>query len=177
MCRGGYRGQPAMCPRDQQRRPAMSVKMNGVARRTATLALLAAAAWPQIATAQSQLPLSYRDSFRLGDAGVLCTAQSKPTDPRLGGIFDRAYLLTCRDAASPVGSLIAVRRAADLATEPSAIHTSTLTCSAEQMTTIDGVGSVRSLACRDEAAKLDYRRYAVNRGKTSYLVEGLAGYD
>ena len=36
---------------------------------------------------------------------------------------------------------------------------------------------MRSLACRDEAAKLDYRRYAVNRGKTIYLVEGLAGYD
>jgi CHAT domain-containing protein len=155
----------------------MSVKMNGVGRRAATIALLAAAAWPQIAAAQSQLPLSYRDSFRLGDAGVLCTAQSKPTDARLSGIFDRAYLLTCRDAASPVGSLIAVRRSADLAAEPSAIHSATLTCSGEQAASIEGVGSVRSLTCRDEAAKLDYRRYAVNRGKTTYLVEGLAGYD
>ena len=111
----------------------MSVKMNGVGRRAATIALLAAAAWPQIASAQSQLPLSYRNSFRLGDAGVLCTAQIKPTDARLGGIFDRAYLLTCRDAASPVGSLIAVRRGVDLATEPSAIHTATLTCGGEQI--------------------------------------------
>src|SRR5688572_17195418 len=110
MCRGRNRSQSAMHHADQQRRPAMSVKMNGVGRRAATIALLAAAAWPQIAAAQSQLPLSYRDSFRLGDSGVLCTAQSKPTDKRLGGIFDRAYLLTCRDAASPVGSLIAVRR-------------------------------------------------------------------
>ena len=31
--------------------------------------------------------------------------------------------------------------------------------------------------CRDEAAGIDYRRYAVQRGKTNYLVEGLAGYD
>ena len=36
---------------------------------------------------------------------------------------------------------------------------------------------MRSLTCRDEAAKLDYRRYAATRGKTNYLVEGLAGYD
>ena len=50
-------------------------------------------------------------SFRLGDAGVLCTAQIKPTDPRLTGIFDRSYQLTCRDAAAPVGSVLALRRA------------------------------------------------------------------
>ena len=48
------------------------------------------------------MPLSTRDSFRLGDAGVLCTAQAKPTDERLRGMFDRGYLLTCRDAAAPV---------------------------------------------------------------------------
>ena len=108
---------------------------------------------------------------------MLCTAQVKPTDKRLTGIFDRAYLLTCRDAASPVGSVIAVRRSVDLAAEPSAIHSAALTCGGEQSATIDGVGAVRSLNCRDEVAKLDYRRYASTRGKTVYLVEGLAGYD
>src|SRR4029453_6839320 len=43
--------------------------------------------------------------------------------------------------------------------------------------TIDNVGTVSSLNCRDEASKLDYRRYLVSRGRTNYLVEGLAGYD
>jgi CHAT domain-containing protein len=122
-------------------------------------------------------PLSIRSSFRLGDAGVLCTAQIKPTDPRLKGIFDRAYQLTCRDAAAPVGSVIAVRQAVDLAGEPSALPVGTLNCRAEESVTIDGVGTVRAVTCRDEAAALDYRRYAVQRGKTYYFAEGLAGYD
>jgi len=156
----------------------MSVKIGSRGRGAATIVLLAAVAWPQLANAaQSQLPLSTRNSFRLGDAGVLCTAQTKPTDKRLTGIFDRAYLLTCRDAASAVGSVIAVRRGVDLSAEPSAIHAAALACGGEQSATVDGVGMVRTMNCRDDTAKLDYRRYAVQRGKTSYLVEGLAGYD
>jgi CHAT domain-containing protein len=122
-------------------------------------------------------PLSVRSSFRLGNAGVLCTAQVKPTDPRLTGMFDRAYQLTCRDAAAPVGSVIAVRRAVDLAREPSALPTGALSCRAEETVAVDGVGEVRALICRDEAAGLDYRRYAVTRRGTQYLAEGLAGYD
>jgi CHAT domain-containing protein len=122
-------------------------------------------------------PLSTFNSFRLGDAGVLCTAQVRPADQRLTGIFDRAYVLTCRDAASAVGSLIAVRRAIDMVGEQSLLKTGPLTCSAPAEAAIDNVGAVTSLACRDEASKLDYRRYYVSRGKNNYLVEGLAGYD
>jgi CHAT domain-containing protein len=154
----------------------MTRSLSKAGHRTLTLALLAATAWPQVAVA-AEVPLSTRNSFRLGDSGVLCTAQVKPTDKRLTGIFDYAYLLTCRDAASPVGSLIAVRRGVDLAAEPSAIQSAAMTCGAEQSETIDGIGAVRSLTCRDEDAKLDYRRYSTARSKTNYLVEGLAGYD
>lgn len=142
------------------------------------LALLASALTVAAsAIAAPELPLSLRDSFRLGDAGVLCTAQSTPTDARLNGIFDRAYILTCRDAAGAVGSLIAVRRPVDLANEPSALKAAAVTCAAPTSATVEAVGTVQSLHCRDEASKLDYRRYLVTRGKTAYLVEGLAGYD
>lgn len=130
---------------------------------------------PSVANAES--PLSIRSSFRLGDAGVLCTAQVRPTDPRLTGIFDRGYQLTCRDAAAPVGSVLAVRRPVDLAREPSALAVGALACKAEESVTIANVGTVRSLSCRDEAAGLDYRRYAVRKGRTFYIAEGLAGYD
>ena len=34
-----------------------------------------------------------------------------------------------------------------------------------------------SMTCRDEAARLEYKRYWLSRGKTTYFVEGLAGYD
>jgi hypothetical protein len=123
------------------------------------------------------LPIANRTSFRLGDAGVTCTAQSRATDVRLTGIFDRAYVLTCRDASSAVGSVLAVRRPLDLASEPGMIKTGQLVCGAAEQVSVQGIGAVSGLSCRDEAAKLDYKRYAVKRGKTSYLVEGLAGYD
>ena len=123
------------------------------------------------------LPIANRTSFRLGDAGVMCTAQSRATDTRLTGIFDRAYMLTCRDASSAVGSLIAVRRHVDPMTEPSALEAGSLTCGAPATVTVEAAGNATSLTCRDEAAKLDYKRYALTRGKTTYLVEGLAGYD
>ncbi len=140
-------------------------------------ALLAGAALlPSMASAQSS-PISVRSSFRLGDAGVLCTAQARPTDPRLSGMFDRSYQLTCRDAAGPVGSLLAVRRAVDLTAEKTALPAGPLTCRAEETVSIDGLGPVRAVTCSDDAAKVEYKRYAIDSGKNHYWVEGLAGYD
>lgn len=140
------------------------------------ISLLAGAAMAP-AVAMAETPLSVRSGFRLGDAGVMCTAQVKPTDARLSGIFDRSYQLTCRDAAGSVGSLLAVRRPIDLTSEPGALPAGPLVCQPETVATIEGVGAARSVTCRDETGKIDYKRYAVDRGKTHYWVEGLAGYD
>jgi CHAT domain-containing protein len=140
-------------------------------------ALLASSLLAAGALAAKEQPLSLSNGFRLGDAGVLCTAQVRPADRRLTGVFDRAYILTCRDAASAVGSLLAVRRGVDITTEQSVIKSGSLSCGAAASAEIENVGTVSSLNCRDVASKLDYRRYLVSRGKTNYLVEGLAGYD
>jgi CHAT domain-containing protein len=142
------------------------------------IALLASATLlPSMTAASVAAPLSTKSSFRIGDAGVMCTAQVRPTDPRLGGMFDRGYQLTCRDAAGAIGSLLAVRRAVDLSGERSVLQSGTLTCRAPEQLSIDGIGVVQSVTCRDEAAKIDYKRYGLERRKTSYWVEGLAGYD
>ena len=148
-----------------------------IAMTTRLLLLGSAIAAASAAIGATALPIANRSSFRLGDAGVLCTAQLRATDPRLTGIFDRGYMLTCRDAASAVGSLLAVRRSVDPMTEPSALKVGTLSCGAPSPVVVDGAGAAISLTCRDEAAKLEYKRYSLTRGKTSYLVEGLAGYD
>jgi CHAT domain-containing protein len=142
--------------------------------RSLQLLLLATAA---IAPAGASEPLSIKPSFRIGDAGVLCTAQVRPTDQRLTGLFDRAYLLTCRDAAAPIGSVIAVRRQVELVGEPSALSTGTLSCKPAGAETINNVGAVSAVHCRDEANGIDYRRYSIEKGETRYLAEGLAGYD
>ena len=151
--------------------------MTRVTGRSLRLALLASSLLAAGAAAAKEPPLSIANGFRLGDAGVLCTAQVRPADERLTGIFDRAYILTCRDAASAVGSLLALRRGVDIASEQSVIKSGPLTCGAPASADVENVGTVASLTCRDEQSKLDYRRYLVSRGNTNYLVEGLAGYD
>jgi len=145
--------------------------------RALIMILAGAASLPSMASAESGSPLSVRSGFRLGDAGVLCTAQVRSTDPRLSGLFDRAYQLTCRDAAGPIGSMLAVRRPIDLAAERSTLPAGALNCGPEVAATIEGLGPVRSTTCRDETAKVDYKRYGIDQGNTHYWVEGLAGYD
>ncbi|QDP19650.1 CHAT domain-containing protein [Sphingomonas xanthus] len=140
------------------------------------LAMLSGAAFLSVPAIALDTPLSVQSSFRLGDAGVMCSAQLQSVDARLTGLFDRGYLLTCRDAAAPVGSLLAVRRPVALASEPSAIHDGSLSCRSEESVTIDQVGTVQTVLCRDTAG-IDYRRYSVQRGKAHYFAEGLAGYD
>lgn len=138
------------------------------------LALVAASVGASAVQAQ---PVSILDSFRIGDAGVLCTAQVAPSDRRLTGMFDRAYRLSCRDAAGPVGSVIAVRRALDSAAADLGTSGAALQCSAPAETALDQIGTVSSLTCHDPQRQVDYRRYLVTRGETTYLAEGLAGYD
>ena len=127
--------------------------------------------------AQSDAPLAVRNTFRIGSSGVACSAQNAPLDPRLKGMFDRAYRLSCRDAAGAIGSLIAVRRNVPLAGEPSGLSGVELACGEAGRTELDKVGTVATVTCRDAKSNVDYRRYALERGGVSYLVEGLAGYD
>jgi CHAT domain-containing protein len=137
------------------------------------IALLATTAALSVAATSAHADmggLSTRDTFRVGDAGVLCSAQYAPGDARLSGIFDRGYQLVCRDAAGAVGSLLAVRGNAP------AVAT-TLSCEAPGTEALDALGTVASQACKDVQGGLDYRRYQVSRGNVTYVAEGLAGYD
>ena len=129
------------------------------------------------ASAQTGAPLAIRDTFRIGTSGVACSAQNAPLDRRLQGMFDRAYRLSCRDAAGAVGNLIAVRRTVALAAEPSGIAGLDLACGQAGQADLPGLGGVASVTCHDAKANVDYRRYSLARGGVSYLVEGLAGYD
>ncbi len=138
---------------------------------------LLASASTALAANEAQLPLSIRNSFRIGTSGVTCTAQNAPSDARLGGMFDRGYRLSCRDAAGAVGTLIAVRRAVLLQDEPTGLSGVTLSCGAAGSVQIAGVGQVGAVNCRDQRAQVEYKRYAVSRNGVNYLVEGLAGYD
>lgn len=129
------------------------------------------------ATAATTTPFSARSSFRIGTGGVACTAQSSPTDPRTSGMFDRAYRLSCRDAAGAIGTVILVRRPVSLVAEPIGPGLPQFACGAVTSADVTGIGPVDTASCRDEKANVDYRRYLVRRKGIAFLVEGLAGYD
>lgn len=148
--------------------------MKSLAVSSALLALMAGA--PAIAA--KKRPLSVQDSFRIGTGGVLCTAQSAPADTNLRGMFDRGYAIVCRDAASAVGTLYALRTKAD---DPLAAlatgRPATVQCGAPGGATIDGLGDVSLTECRDGAGGVTRRLYSVAKGNTLYVAEGLGGYD
>lgn len=123
------------------------------------------------------IPLSIRNSFRIGSSGVICTAQISSSDSRLSDIFDRAYQLSCRDAADAIGNVIATRRPLTLATEPLSVAIGSVVCRDDVPTLIEGLGLVQTATCEDTTAIVDYRRYMFLDGNKAYLVEGLAGYD
>lgn len=111
--------------------------------------------------------LALADSFRIGTAGVLCTAQSQVSDPLLKGMFDRGYRVVCRDAAAPVGTLHALRSGAPSlpagcpATPAGRVDLPGLPGVTVNRCTVDGLARVR---------------YQVARGRTVFVADGLAGY-
>ena len=134
-----------------------------------------------VGLAARELPLAVRSAFRVGSTGVVCSAQIASRDPRLAGMFERAYTLSCRDAAGPVGTLLALRHAVPIDAAPVAGVPATpgpeRACGTPGRVMIGTVGEAQGLTCRDPASGLDYRRYALSRGMTQYFVEGLAAYD
>ncbi|MBC7986915.1 MAG: CHAT domain-containing protein, partial [Sphingomonadaceae bacterium] len=130
------------------------------------------------ALAQEMRP-SLADSFRLGSpGGLLCRAQSRLTDPAFASMFDRGYIIACRDAASEVGRVYALRLGGDdPAARLDAARTERARCEAAVSETIDELGAVEVRRCTLASADVGYRVYSWRRGDTLYVAEGLGGYD
>lgn len=128
--------------------------------------------------APAATPLSVRDSFRIGDSGaIFCSAQSTTSDPVLSDMFDAGYLVTCRDAALPVGKLYKLRDSAGAAARLAAALRDEANCSAPRRGEMATVGTVEIIDCKLKDVNVGYRAYEVKRGRLLYAVEGLAGYD
>jgi hypothetical protein len=136
-------------------------------------------AFPSAAMAQAPARPSLADSFRLGSgAGVLCQAQSIAADPAATGMFDRAWSILCRDAAVPVGKIYALRTSAGEAMSRVAGQRRDVTdCGAAAPTSLPDVSGVTAANCKTSEGRVDYRIYAVEKGRTAYVTEGLTGYD
>jgi CHAT domain-containing protein/tetratricopeptide (TPR) repeat protein len=136
----------------------------------ACLAVCFAASAP--AGAQS---LKLADSFRIGSSGVLCTAQSRIADPGLQTMFDRGYRIVCRDAATPVGKLFALRTAGgDRTAALLGQRADNVKCQAPTAGDIRELPAARVARCTD--GSLAWLVYTLAIGDTLYAAEGLSGY-
>ncbi|MFZ4688373.1 MAG: CHAT domain-containing protein [Polymorphobacter sp.] len=118
--------------------------------------------------------LKLNDSFRIGSGGVLCTAQARPSDPALKSMFDRGYQIVCRDAATPVGKLFALRAAVPDAASLLPDGAAGGACEAPAPATITGLPGAMLRRCT--RGGLAYLVFTADAGKTRYAAAGLSGY-
>ncbi|MEI6417436.1 MAG: CHAT domain-containing protein [Sphingomonadales bacterium] len=131
--------------------------------------LALAAAWPMLPAPAPAATLALADSFRIGNAGVLCTAQARSADPALASLFDRGYQIVCRDAAAPVGRLYALR--ADKADPAARLGDACGTPGQGDIGELPGAS-----VSRCDRDGLAISRYQLRKGNTLYVADGLSGY-
>ena len=123
---------------------------------------------------------SLQNSFRLGTGGsALCQVQSRTVDPAMKGMFDRAYAIVCRDAATPVGRVYALRQGGgdDPVARVMALRAGKANCGQAGGATVPDLLNVTVAQCTLTQGNVGYTVYTMSRGKTAYVAEGLAGYD
>lgn len=120
------------------------------------------------------------DSFRIGDdGGALCQAQNSSADPAARTMFDRAWMLVCRDAARPIGQVYMLRSsggddAAVLLDRLAASRKATVTCDAARDAALPGLGAVSVRNCT--ASGSGYRIVSARRNGRLYVAQGQAIY-
>ncbi len=121
--------------------------------------------------------LAARDSFRIGSAGVACSAQLRPLGADATGLFDRAYAIVCRDAAAQVGTMLALRAGSDRLAALMTARGETLACEPAAAASVEGIPGASVAECTRRSDGLPYHIYAVARGRMLFVAEGLRGYD
>ncbi len=146
-----------------------------LARRIAgSLALVALAGSALPGAAGAQTPVALRDSIPIGSNG-LCEAQiqsPRPTD----GLFDRTYLIVCRDASAAVG-MLRVTANADPDAALAAVSTGGAQCREGDLGgNPAGLADTRTLLCSTDGGGVDRLAVAGTRGDFTYSASGLAVY-
>ena len=142
-------------------------------------ALLAAGVMGLLAGGAQAAPRSLKleTGFRLGDAGVLCTAQSLGVDPLLTSMFDRGYALVCRDAATRVGALWALRSGAGAAAPALLAGRGGGGCGTPASISLGGISGISRVQCSGGGDGVPRLVLSVERGGVLYVAEGLVSYE
>lgn len=119
---------------------------------------------------------SRAESFAIGTEGSVCDAQGVTLGAARQTIFDRKWVILCRDVARPVGSAYAVRGDGEAMAHLAAARSEPLSCDAAEGVVLAEGWQAHASDCRT-AGGLSWKSYSYVRGGTLYRVEGLAGYD
>ena len=143
----------------------------------AAASLLALSGEPAPAASRNPPP-SITDSFRIGNRGVVCTAERRGEDSHYVSMFDRAYEIVCRDAAEPVGQLYALtgnHRLDDA--KIAALAGPGNPCEGPARSQVSDGVTLQRLDCRDTASGLTRVIYTLVKGGKTYAAQGLLPYD
>jgi len=125
------------------------------------------------ASAQN-VPVALLDSVPIGSGG-LCEAQIR--SPQAGdGLFDRRYVVICRDASAPVGSLAVLEGVSenDLISE---IQSGTATCTRRSdAVTPQGLSGASTYACTAPDDGLNTETIVGSANGMTYIANGVAAY-
>ena len=123
----------------------------------------------------SPLQPSFADTFRIGNAGPVCEAQSVPAGAAHQSVYDRKWLLLCHEVARPIGAAWFVRYAGRLA--PGQGLDEALDCAEPGGASVSGLAGVLVRNCRGRSSGLEYRSYTHTSDRGTHVVEGLAAFD
>jgi CHAT domain-containing protein len=128
------------------------------------LALTGLVTAPGIAQAQGTDP-TLRNSFSIGSqGGSLCEVQATVRDGVISGMFDRAWVILCRDASQPVGYVRMLRASPkDARGRIERERAGTIACAADGTCTVQGSSAAWQTRIEGD-------------GDTAYTVEGFAAY-
>lgn len=128
------------------------------------LAVGAMGAWSSPAAARSVDP-NLLDSFSIGEkGGALCQVQATVRDPILSGLYERSWMVLCRDASQPVGY---IRK---LSGTPAQIAPRIHQGRAVKISCTDETN------CRVADSSAAWRQTTVRDGGFSYHAEGFEAY-
>ncbi|HET6537811.1 MAG TPA: CHAT domain-containing protein [Sphingopyxis sp.] len=132
------------------------------------LAALALGAMAAPAQAEVHDP-TLRDSFPIGDkGGPLCQVQATVHDPILSGMFERSWLILCRDASQPVGY---VRKLSGTQSEAMVRITDI-----RPLGIPPGINCVNDGQCTVADGQIGWQSRTIESGGFTYHVEGFSAY-
>lgn len=120
-----------------------------------------------------QTPVALMDSVPIGSGG-LCEAQIRSPQPE-DGLFDRRYVVTCRDAATPIGSLAVLGDASSEQLLAEARSGGSVCTREEGSTSPQGLATAETYRCTNESGLQTEVIVGEANGMT-YMANGVAVY-